>query len=90
MWCRESKFLPVFLSSQHFVPLANVITFKGVEKTREIYTELYCAKTTKEGLFIAGKHRRYCAAATRKLIYMCPPHFAFIAPLLSLGFHPPG
>lgn len=89
LWCREPKFLPVFLSSQHFVPLANVIAFKGAEKTREIYTvNHFCAETAEEGLSLAGKHRRLCAIAAKKLIYMCPPHFVFIPLLLSLGFHP--
>lgn len=90
LWCREPKFLPVFLSSQHFVPLANVTALKGAEKTREIYTvnPFFCAETAEEGLALAGKHRRLCAVAAKKLIYMCPPHSVFIAPPLSLGFHP--
>ena len=79
-----------FLSSQHFVPLANVTAFKGVEKTREIYTvNHFCAETAEEGLSLACKHRRLCAAAAKKrLIYMCPPHSIFSALPLSLGFHP--
>lgn len=79
-----------FLSSQHFVPLANVTAFKGVEKTREIYTvNHFCAETAEEGLSLACKHRRLCAAAAKKkLIYMCPPHSVFTALPLSLGFHP--
>lgn len=80
-----------FLSSQHFVPLANVTAFKGAEKTREIYTvNHFCAETAEEGLSLAGKHRRLCAVAAKKLIYMCPPHSVFTAPPLSLGFHPRG
>ena len=81
----------MFLGSQHFVPLTNVTAFKGAEQTREIYTvNHFCAETAEEGLSLAGKHRRLCAVVAKKLIYMCPPHSVFIAPLLSLGFHPRG
>lgn len=67
LWRREPKTLPVFLSSQHFVPLANVTALKGAEKTREIYTvNHFCAETAEEGLVLAGKHRRLCAVAAKK------------------------
>lgn len=78
-----------FLNSQHFVPLANVTAFKGAEKTREIYTvNHFCAETAEEGLSLAGKHRRLCAAVAKKLICMCPPHSLFSSQPLSLSLHP--